>query len=200
MRDPSLPTKSSARTPRAIAKLAAQSPSGFIIAPMILWVMKVPRNSDSHHEARQMIAGTAAILVLLCLAGVHFYWAAGGKAGKGAAITAANGRPVIKPSAFATMMVGVGLCAMAAVLALRTGWLDLPVLPRERQPRRNRRMADRGRVRASRYRRFSLRRILQKNTRQPFRQARHVGLFAALRVPCAPRRCFRKRIKSHQDL
>jgi len=76
-----------------------------------------------------MIAGTAAILVLLFLAGVHFYWAAGGKAGKGAAIPAANGRPVIKPSAFATMVVGVGLCAMAAVLALRTGWLDLPVLP-----------------------------------------------------------------------
>jgi hypothetical protein len=26
-------------------------------------------------------------------------------------------------------MVAVGLCAMAALLALRTGWLDLPALP-----------------------------------------------------------------------
>lgn len=86
--------------------------------------------SDYDNE-RAMIAGTVAILILLLLAGVHFYWAAGGKAGKGAAIPAANGRPVIKPSAFGTMMVAVGLCAMAAVLALRTGWLDLPELPRD---------------------------------------------------------------------
>ncbi len=78
-----------------------------------------------------MIASTAAILILLLVAGVHFYWAAGGKIGKGAAIPAANGRPVIKPSAFGTMMVAIGLCAMAAVLALRTGWLDVPALPRD---------------------------------------------------------------------
>jgi hypothetical protein len=44
-----------------------------------------------------MIAGAAAILILLMLAGVHLYWAAGGKAGKGKAVPSANGRPVIKP-------------------------------------------------------------------------------------------------------
>jgi Protein of unknown function (DUF3995) len=78
-----------------------------------------------------MIAGTVAILILLLLAGVHVYWAADGKAGKGAAVPSANGRPVIKPSALSTMMVAVGLCAIAAVLALRTGWLGLPELPRD---------------------------------------------------------------------
>jgi len=75
-----------------------------------------------------MIAGAAAILILVLLAGVHLYWAAGGKAGKSAAVPAANGRPVIKPSAFGTAMVAVGLCAMAALLALRIGWLNLPAL------------------------------------------------------------------------
>ena len=76
-----------------------------------------------------MIAGSIAIIVLLTAAGVHVYWAAGGKAGKGAAIPSANGRAVIKPSAFATAMVAVGLFAIAALLALRTGWLNLQALP-----------------------------------------------------------------------
>jgi hypothetical protein len=94
---------------------------------MTIWVMTLL----GFDKERAMIAGTVAILILLLVAGVHFYWAAGGKAGKAAAVPAANGRPVIKPSAFSTMMVAVGLCAMAAVLALRTGWLDLPELPRD---------------------------------------------------------------------
>ncbi|MGA9322915.1 MAG: DUF3995 domain-containing protein [Xanthobacteraceae bacterium] len=76
-----------------------------------------------------VIAGSVAILILLIVAAVHIYWAAGGKVGKGAAIPSANGRAVIKPSTFGTAMVAVGLCAMAALVALRIGWLDLPALP-----------------------------------------------------------------------
>jgi len=76
-----------------------------------------------------VIAGSVAILILLIVAAVHIYWAAGGKAGKGAAIPSANGRAVIRPSAFGTALVAVGLCAMAALVALRIGWLDLPALP-----------------------------------------------------------------------
>jgi Protein of unknown function (DUF3995) len=76
-----------------------------------------------------VIAGSIAILILLIGAAVHVYWAAGGKAGKGAAIPAANGRAVIKPSAFGTALVAVVLCMMAALVALRIGWLDLPALP-----------------------------------------------------------------------
>jgi hypothetical protein len=79
-----------------------------------------------------MIAGSVAIVILLTVAGVHLYWAAGGKAGRGAAVPSANGRAVIKPSAFATAMVAVGLCATAALLALRIGWLDLSALPGNR--------------------------------------------------------------------
>ena len=72
-----------------------------------------------------MIAGAAAIVIVLLLAAVHVYWAAGGKAGKAAAIPTAEGRAVLKPSAFSTAMVAVGLCVIAAFLALRIGWLKV---------------------------------------------------------------------------
>jgi hypothetical protein len=80
-------------------------------------------------EKAQMIAGAAAIVILLMLAGVHLYWAAGGTAGKGAAVPSANGRPLMRPAAFGTAMVAVGLCVTAALLALRIGWLNVPALP-----------------------------------------------------------------------
>jgi len=76
-----------------------------------------------------MIAGAAAIPALLMLAGIHVYWAAGGKAGKGAAVPTANGRPVLKPSPLGTALVAVGLGVMAAIVALRIGWLNVPGLP-----------------------------------------------------------------------
>jgi hypothetical protein len=72
-----------------------------------------------------MIAGATAIVILLVLAAVHVYWAAGGKAGKAAAIPTAQGRAVIKPSALSTAMVAAGLCVIAALLACRIGWLKL---------------------------------------------------------------------------
>jgi hypothetical protein len=75
-----------------------------------------------------VISGAAAILVLLVLTGVHVCWAAGGKAGKGAAIPSADGQPVIKPSAIATALVAVALGAMAALVALRISGLRLPFL------------------------------------------------------------------------
>jgi Protein of unknown function (DUF3995) len=73
-----------------------------------------------------MIAGAAAIVILLLAAAVHVYWATGGKAGKAAAVPTAEGRAVIKPSAMSTAMVAAGLCIMAALVALRIGWLKLP--------------------------------------------------------------------------
>jgi hypothetical protein len=73
-----------------------------------------------------MIAGAAAIVILLAAAAVHVYWAAGGKAGKAAAVPTAAGRAVIKPSVMSTAMVAAGLCGVAALVALRIGWLELP--------------------------------------------------------------------------
>ena len=71
-----------------------------------------------------MIAGATAIVILLLLAAVHVYWAAGGKAGKAAAVPTAEGRAVITPSPLGTGLVGAGLCAIAALLAFRIGWLN----------------------------------------------------------------------------
>jgi hypothetical protein len=76
-----------------------------------------------------MIAGTAAILILVVLAGVHIYWAAGGKAGKGAAAPSKNGRPVLMPGPTTTLLVALGLFAIAALLAVRIGWFALPAFP-----------------------------------------------------------------------
>jgi hypothetical protein len=75
-----------------------------------------------------MIAGAAVIFILLALAGIHVYWVAGGKAGRGAAIPSNAGRPVLKPSPFATALVAAVLCVMAAFVALHIGWLRVPFL------------------------------------------------------------------------
>jgi hypothetical protein len=80
-------------------------------------------------QQASVIAGAVAIVILLAAAGVHVYWAAGGKAGKDAAVPSANGQPVLKPAPLSTAMVAVGLWAMAALVALRIGWLNLPALP-----------------------------------------------------------------------
>ena len=73
-----------------------------------------------------MIAGAAAIVILLLAAAIHVYWAVGGKAGKAAAVPTAEGRAVIKPSVLGTGLVAAGLCVIAALLAFRIGWLKLP--------------------------------------------------------------------------
>jgi hypothetical protein len=77
---------------------------------------------------QRMIAGGAAVVILALPAAVHLCWAAGGKAGKTAAIPTADGQAVIKPSALSTAMVAAALCAAAALVALRIGWLALPGL------------------------------------------------------------------------
>jgi Protein of unknown function (DUF3995) len=72
-----------------------------------------------------MIAGAAAIVILLLAAAIHVYWAAGGKAGRAAAVPT-DGRAVIKPSPLGTGLVAAGLCVIAGLLAFRIGWLKLP--------------------------------------------------------------------------
>jgi hypothetical protein len=78
-----------------------------------------------------MIAGAVAIVILIVLAGVHAYWAGGGKAGKGAAIPTAGGRAMLKPSALGTAMVAFGLLTMAALLAVTIGWVNPPAFAYE---------------------------------------------------------------------
>jgi hypothetical protein len=59
---------------------------------------------------------TAAVFGFLGL--VHFYWAAGGGAGKSAAIPEINGAPAFRPSKWATAAVGVVLLGTAAIVLL----------------------------------------------------------------------------------
>jgi hypothetical protein len=81
----------------------------------------------------QMIAGTAAIAILLVLSALHLYWAAGGKAGKAIAVPSLNERPVLKPGPLTTAGVALALFAIAAVVAIQIGWITLPVLPHVRR-------------------------------------------------------------------
>jgi hypothetical protein len=73
-----------------------------------------------------MIAGSVAVVTLILLGLLHVYWAAGGKAGKAAAIPTSAGQPVLNPSALATAMVALGLFAVATLLAVRVGLLQAP--------------------------------------------------------------------------
>jgi hypothetical protein len=69
---------------------------------------------------------TAAILTALGL--IHVYWAAGGRAGHGAALPERDGRPLFQPSRAGTLMVAAALVAAAALIAVRSGLLGLPWL------------------------------------------------------------------------
>jgi len=137
-----------------------------------------------------MIAGTAAILILIVLSDLHVYWARGGKAGKGAAIPTLNERPALKPTALTTIMVAVVLLAMAAVLAFRIGWLDLPAVPG---------LSSFVRVCAWLIAvAFALRRILQEDTRKPLRATRHICLFSPVRMSGGASRSCRAGIVSRR--
>jgi len=71
----------------------------------------------------------AAVLVVIAL--LHFYWAAGGRAGSIAVIPEIDGRPSFSPGAALTVVVALGILAFAATAVLAGGWIDAPrVIPR----------------------------------------------------------------------
>jgi hypothetical protein len=76
-----------------------------------------------------MIAGAAATLILILLGLLHFYWAVGGKLGKGSVIPTCQGRPVLRPGFLGGAAVGLLLLAMAAIPAARIGWIEMAKLP-----------------------------------------------------------------------
>jgi len=67
-------------------------------------------------------------LTLLLLAGVHLYWAAGGRLGKRQAIPEVHGRPAFQPSRLSTVAVALGLILAAFVASLR-GFPSGPAVP-----------------------------------------------------------------------
>ena len=70
-----------------------------------------------------IIAATA----LGVIAGAHLYWAAGGQAGSSAAIPQANGEPLFRPGRGATVLVAIGLFALAVLALWRDGLILLPL-------------------------------------------------------------------------
>lgn len=66
--------------------------------------------------------------ILLFLAGLHLYWAAGGSWGKRFAIPEVNGHPVFTPSPLVTVAVVLALCGAASVAVVR-GYFLFSSLP-----------------------------------------------------------------------
>ena len=67
------------------------------------------------------------ILVFLSLSAFHVYWALGGLYGKPAAFARADGKTVFAPSAFATLLVGIGLAGCAGLSAATAGLIPSPL-------------------------------------------------------------------------
>jgi Protein of unknown function (DUF3995) len=66
-------------------------------------------------------------LVLVPLALLHFYWAAGGRTGRGVAVPELRGRPAFQPGPLACILVGMLLLAAALVLLGRSGAVAAPL-------------------------------------------------------------------------
>lgn len=73
-------------------------------------------------------AAIAVCSALTIIAAVHFYWAAGGTAWKAGGIPSQNGVPILSPKPATTVLVGVALLGMSAVVGSTAG-LFPPFLP-----------------------------------------------------------------------
>jgi hypothetical protein len=81
---------------------------------------------ESDNTMRIVAVSTALVLVSLAL--LHVYWAAGGTLGKASVIPTLGGRPVIRPSVWATLAVATALGAAATITYAATGALR-PIAP-----------------------------------------------------------------------
>jgi hypothetical protein len=70
------------------------------------------------------VLAVATSVVLLGLALLHGYWAAGGRRGIGAVIPTVDGRRTLNPSAFVTLIVAAALAIAATITLGATGMLS----------------------------------------------------------------------------
>ena len=77
-----------------------------------------------HSLAALLLSGS-----LLALAGIHVYWAFGGKRGSSSVVPTQNAQPLFKPGLVATLAVAVVLLVATLLVLLRAGLLPdlLPV-------------------------------------------------------------------------
>ncbi|MFY0478533.1 DUF3995 domain-containing protein [Achromobacter marplatensis] len=76
----------------------------------------------------------ATIAVLTCAAFIvlslwHIYWALGGRMAYLTALPVKDGKPLFRPSAPGTFLVGLALMAFAGLVAVNAGFLSAPVAP-----------------------------------------------------------------------
>jgi hypothetical protein len=71
----------------------------------------------------QRILAASLVAVFVALAALHVFWAAGGRAGGGAAIPSSSGRALFTPSPLGTLAVAAALLGAALVTAAAAGWL-----------------------------------------------------------------------------
>jgi len=76
-----------------------------------------------------MALGDVAVTILALLAGVHLYWALGGRWGKDAAVPEIpkTNTPLFRPRKTATLLVAAALAVSAALVALRIGLMTSPI-------------------------------------------------------------------------
>ncbi len=74
-----------------------------------------------------LFLGVAAAVVLGALAGLHFFWASGGRWGVSVAIPELNGKAAFTPTPLATVIVGVLLLGSAGVALTAAGVHVLPL-------------------------------------------------------------------------
>ena len=74
-----------------------------------------------------MVLGVAAAAVLGALAGLHFFWASGGRWGASVAIPELNGKAAFTPTPIATIVVGALLLGAAGVALTAAGVRVLPL-------------------------------------------------------------------------
>lgn len=74
-----------------------------------------------------LFLGIAAAVVLGVLAGLHFFWACGGRWGASVAVPELNGKAAFRPTPLATGVVGVLLLGAAGVALTAAGVRVLPL-------------------------------------------------------------------------
>lgn len=67
-------------------------------------------------------------LILLAIAGIHFFWAFGGRWGADAAIpTSQDGKKMLSPDIIATLVVAFGILAMALLHLQKVQIVNMPI-------------------------------------------------------------------------
>lgn len=75
-----------------------------------------------------MIYALTNTLILLSISGIHFFWAFGGRWGADAAIpTSQDGKRMLSPDIFATLVVAFGILAMALLHLEKVQIINLPI-------------------------------------------------------------------------